>query len=100
MKNNQISNRAEVIDIILRNKISATMSVTNQMYQIGDNEASITVQCDKNGNVLSAFCKCGPKLLVFTDPEDAQFVSNACKQCFAAQKREEQKIKSFNRKFR
>ena len=100
MKKTPNPNRGKIIDIILSNTIYATTSVKNQMYHIGKNEAHITVQCDKSGKVLSAFCKYGTQYIVFNDPEDALFVSNACKQRLAAQTREQQKIDTFNKRFR
>ena len=100
MEKQNISPRGKIIDIILSNTISATTSVRTQMYHIGKKEASITVQCDQNGKVLSAFCKRGTKYIIFQNPEDALFVSNACKQRLAAQTREEKKIELFNKRFR
>lgn len=100
MKLKTASDRGEVIDTILSNTIYSKTTTTNQMYIVGEDEAFVTVQCDPNGNVLSAYCKKGYKLLVFTNPEDALFVSNACKQRVAAQIREQQKIESFTKRFK
>lgn len=100
MKLKTASDRGEVIDTILSNTIYPRITLTDQMYTVGEKEAFITVQCDSNGSVLSAYCKKGYKLLVFTNPEDALFVSNACKQRVAAQIREQQKIESFTKRFK
>ena len=89
MKKEITHSRGEIIDVILRNNVYATVSVTNQNYQVGNNKMAVTVQCDKDGNVLSAHCKYGKEFIFFENPNDAKFISNACKWQSRAEKQEE-----------
>ena len=98
MKKRPGPNCGKVIDIILRNDLKPRTSITNQMYIVGKGEAFVTVQCDKKGCALSVYCKCGKEILMFDDPKDALFISNACKYRLAAQIREQQKTNNFNKR--
>lgn len=102
--------RGEIIDSILSNAISTTpvQSKTDYMYMIYNpktniTEASITVQCDKNGKEKSAFCikhlKNCIDIIKINNPEDAKFVNDACKQRLTAQAKEIAKINRFNQRF-
>jgi len=103
MKRTNNPDRGKIIDIILRNDVRAKETPEIQMYLVGDCEAAITVQCDEKGTAKTAFCMYDHQVIKFDNPEDALFVSNACKQRIIGQTREQIKVKkinSFNRKFR
>lgn len=100
MKKTNNPDCGKIIDIILRNNVRAKETPEIQMYLVGDCDAAITVQCDEKGNAKTAFCMYDHKVIKFDNPEDALFVSNACKQRIVGQTHEQQKINSFNRKNR
>ena len=97
--------RGEIIDVILINDIHSTpmTSVTDQMYRIGNGDAFITIQCDRNGKEMSAFCikhvNKEVKYIKFTKHADAEFISKSCKQRLEAQAREQAKIEKINQRF-
>ncbi len=106
MENKTNTDRGEIIDTILINDIHSTpiKSLTDQLYRIGENEAYITIQCTILGYPISSSCikhtKFETKYLKFNDPNDALFISNACKQRLAAQTREQEKIEKFTQRYR
>ena len=77
MKNDDLTFE-EIKSLLQKHDAFLTWSIECQMYRVGEREAAIIVTCDKQGNVLSAFCKCGDKMKNF-EQEIAQKISDACK---------------------
>ena len=109
--------RGAIIDSILANTILTTpvQSKTDFMYIVGDNEVFITIQCDKHGNEISAFCirhlkntngctskstQEKTKYIKITNPKIAKFINNACKLRLKGQAKEQAKIDRFNQRFK
>ena len=74
-----------VIHLIQENKVYGKITKTDQAYSIGDRVLFITVQCRKNGDVISAHCTDGKRFAKFV-LDDASSISTACKKRLLEQK--------------
>ena len=74
-----------VIHLIQENKVYGKITKTDQAYSIGDRALFITVQCKKNGDVISAHCTDGVRFAKFV-LDEASSISAACKNRLLEQK--------------